>query len=229
MRPLAVPILMYHRIAEHGSAALAQWRTTPAALDAQLRLLRDAGFASVTLEELRGGALTRRPVLITFDDGYVDFAQAAAPLLRRHGFGAVVYAVTDLVGRTNAWDARFGETIALMDWPALRRLEADGFEVGSHSSRHAKLTTLSPDALAEDLAGSRRTLERELGHPVHAVSYPHGDHDARVLEAARAAGYTSGVTIVERAAELDDDPLALPRLEVRGDMTLDAFAALVGA
>jgi peptidoglycan/xylan/chitin deacetylase (PgdA/CDA1 family) len=229
-----VPILMYHRVAPDGMPATRRWRLHPDAFEAQLRHLRDRGYRSLTLEQWGIAAERRQPVparsvAITFDDGYADFAAYALPLLRRYGFGATLFVVSDLVGATNAWDERLGESIPLMDWPELAALQEEGIELGSHSSLHRSLVALSPDELAHDLCRSRLRFHEQVGRTVRSISYPFGHHDARVLSIAGACGFHHGVTVRPWHANHGEDLLRLPRIEVHGTDTLSDFARrLVG-
>jgi peptidoglycan/xylan/chitin deacetylase (PgdA/CDA1 family) len=227
-----LPILMYHRIARDGAAAMARYRTHPDLLDAQLGLLRELGFYSVTAEEWRTAMsgerkLTGRPILLTFDDGYADLFDEAVPLLEKHGFGATFYIVADLVGGSNEWDHDLGERLPLMDWDGVRDLARRGFEIGSHSTRHRPLPTLAPGEMVRDLARSKRVLEERLERPVDDVSYPYGLYDVAVEKYAGACGYTYGVTTEGRRAIWGDHLLELPRLEVRGETSLADFGDLL--
>jgi peptidoglycan/xylan/chitin deacetylase (PgdA/CDA1 family) len=184
----------------------------------------------VTFDQWRAASERRLPlpargVLLTFDDGYVDFREHALPLLRRHGFLATMFVVTELVGATNAWDTTIGDPVPLMDWEALAEIQDDGIEIGSHSSHHHPLVTLPLDELARDLCASRERLHERLGAPARTVCYPYGLHDTGVLSIARACGFDAGVTTNEWRASFGEDPLGLPRLEVCGTDSLADFAA----
>lgn len=227
-----LPILMYHRIAAEGSPRTQRWRLHPDELDRQLAYLREAGYYSVTFEQWRAAVNMRRPlpgkpIVLTFDDGYADFVEHAAPLLQRHGFRAVVYVVSELVGQSNVWDEALGEPLALMDWQTIGRLSAEGIDFGSHTARHRALVALDQEQLAADLARSKRLLGERLGHPVTSVSYPFGLHDATVVALAGACGYEYGVTTDEWPASWSDHLLRLPRLEVRGTDALEDFAKML--
>jgi peptidoglycan/xylan/chitin deacetylase (PgdA/CDA1 family) len=227
-----LPILMYHRIAADGAAATARYRTHPDRFAAQLELLRERGYYSITFEEWRTAMSgerkpTGRPILITLDDGYADLVDHAVPLLERFGFTATFYIVADLVGGSNEWDHDLGERLPLMGWAGIRDLAARGFEIGSHSTRHRALPTLGQAELVRDLVRSKRILEEQLGQGVSSVSYPFGLYDVAVESYAGACGYTYGVTTAGRRATWGDHLLELPRLEVRGDASLDDFAALL--
>jgi peptidoglycan/xylan/chitin deacetylase (PgdA/CDA1 family) len=220
---------MYHRIADEGPSALRRYRLSPAAFEEQLHWLREEGYRGVTLGEWRVACERRRPlpgrrVMLTFDDGYRDFAEQAWPLLERHGFPATVFVVTEAVGKTSAWDAARGDTAPLMDWDEIRALRSAGVEFGSHSCTHAALCGLPNDELVRELVRSRAVLEEQLGEPVSAIAYPYGDLDGAVAHLAGACGYSFGLTCDPRHAQLTERPLLLPRLEVRGDLTEQELA-----
>ena len=225
-----LPILMYHRIAGDGPAELAPFRVAPAAFEQQLAHLRSEGYRSVTLEEWRRACERRRPlpgrgVLITFDDGYRDFAQVAWPLLERHGFGATVFLVAGEIGGTGRWDSELGGDFPLLDWRQVRRLRSRGVEFGSHTVSHPSLTELTNADVTLECARSRALLEEGLAAPVSAIAYPYGDVDPAIARLAGACGYTFGLTTGPGLAGLTDALMLIPRIEVSGTDTLDDFAA----
>jgi peptidoglycan/xylan/chitin deacetylase (PgdA/CDA1 family)/GT2 family glycosyltransferase/predicted TPR repeat methyltransferase len=229
----ALPILMYHSVAPGGAPDFARYRVTPAAFEEQLRYLHEAGFRSVTLDEWRAARekwapLPMRAVMLTFDDGFRDFAEHAWPLLRRYGFGALVFLVTDHVGRTNAWDAAYGDPAPLLDWETVRRLRADGVEFGAHTATHRFLTACTPAEVVDEAARARATLCRELGEPPTAFAYPHGAEDPAVQHLVGATGYVYGLSCRPGRSRMTDPLLALSRIEVRGTDTLPEFIAKIG-
>ncbi len=229
-----LPILMYHRIAPLEAGGRARYRTSPEALDAQLRLLAARGFRCVSLDEWRKAMEARRPlpgrcVAITFDDGYRDFLEYAWPALQRHGFTATMYLPTDRVGQSNVWDRKSGDVSKLLTWDEIRQLRNEGVEFGSHSATHPNLASLSPTEIAREALRSRFALEEQLEAPVTSFAYPFGETDRVVQQIVGTCGYTYGLTCDERACSLSERPLALPRLEVRGGMSLRDFEALLPA
>lgn len=226
-----LPILMYHRIADSGSAELAPYRVTPAAFEAQIRYLSEQGFVGVSLEDwsqhvIYGSSLPRGAVAITFDDGYKDFAEHAWPVLERYGFQATVFLVADRIGGTNVWDQEeFGETLPLLDWREVRELQAAGVEFGSHTATHPWLPSLSWAAAARELRRSRKVLEDGLGAPVTSVAYPWGAFGKAVQFLAGASGYEVAVSTAPGICEARHSLLALPRIEIEGGDTLESFAA----
>lgn len=229
-----LPILMYHRIAPDGPEALARWRVTPEQFDAQLAHLRAAGFVPTTLMEWRLARAAAAPlpgqrVLITFDDGYVDFAEHAMPVLRRYGFGATVFLPTDLVGDCARWDAWNGDPAPLMDWDMIRTLHDEGIVFGSHSASHRRLIDLDAAEIVAEAERSRITLKRELGFWPDSIAYPFGAVDEVVARLLAACGYSHGLTTRHGKSGMDETDLSLSRVEVFGSDTLERFTATLGS
>jgi peptidoglycan/xylan/chitin deacetylase (PgdA/CDA1 family) len=219
---------MYHRIAPEGAAALARYRLTPDVFEAQLRYLRDAGYYSIELPEWRAAKVLKRPlpgraILLTFDDGYQDFATYAWPLLKQYGFTANVFLVAEAIGGTNHWDAAYGEVVPLMDWPDICRLRDEGVTFGAHSATHPPLTGLTSVEMVHEYTRSRAILEQELAVPVEAMSYPYGTTTAAVEHLAGACGYVYGLSCRFGPTSFNDSLLALPRFEVLSRDDLKAF------
>ena len=155
---------------------------------------------SQAVERLRLGQTSGDEVVVTFDDGFRNQLDNAAPLLAEHGFSACFFLVTDLLD-ANADQARAFSRDKLhlplpvepLDWDGASRLLELGHEIGSHTRSHPNLTALEPDALLDELASSREELSKRLGAVRH-VSAPYGDRarfSEAVADAARTAGYES--------------------------------------
>jgi peptidoglycan/xylan/chitin deacetylase (PgdA/CDA1 family) len=217
-------VLSYHAIADHrGDQLLRRYSVPPARFAAQLDALRSAGWtfvdADTLLDALAGRRrLPARALLLTFDDGYADFATVALPELAPRGIPAVVFVVTSMVGRTNEWDSRIGATpVALMDAQALRAVAAAGVEIGSHGLVHEPMTPLDADTVEAHARESAEALEG-LGLPrPRLFAYPYGqlpEAAAGASEALRRAGYSAAFTVEPGVACAAQDLFALPRLMV---------------
>ena len=227
-----LPILMYHRVAPEGSERLHEWRVTPDQFEQQLHYLRSAGYSSASFEQWHEAAERHRPlsgrrVLLTFDDGYEDFAEHAYPLLRQYELEATVFLVSKHVGGTNEWDRGYGETLPLMDWNAIRTLDGQGVDFGGHSATHPMLTGLGLDEVAREASRCRAELVEQLGHPVRAFAYPYGDSDPAVARMVGACGFEFAVTTAGFPASASLPMLSLPRINVPGTASFDAFVHLL--
>lgn len=190
--------------------------------------MRAAGFQSISFAQYvahRHGVaeLPPRAVLITFDDGYRSTLETAVPILRRHDFTATFFLVAGSLGGTNVWDSdEIQEPLLTPD--DARALDRLGFEIGSHTLTHARLTALSENALAWELSESKRVLENVVRKSVTALAYPWGEQSAVVQEATRDAGYDAAA-ILRRRTNYDITPLfELRRIGINDETTLARFA-----
>ena len=228
-----LPVLMYHRVAPSGSEELADWRVTPEEFEKQLAFLKEAGFQSVSLKDWRAWVDDKTPfprggIIITFDDGYVDFAEYAWPLLQKYGFSATVNLVADEIGKYNRWDEKeFGEQVPLLSWQEIRVLQAQGVEFGSHTSNHLKLDRISPFKAWRELKKSKWALEEGLNTTIDTVAYPFGLHNRLVHLLAALNGYDYAFTCQPGAVTTRHSMMAMPRIEIEGSYTLEDFIDLV--
>jgi peptidoglycan/xylan/chitin deacetylase (PgdA/CDA1 family) len=205
-------ILAFHAI-ESSSSVLAY-----SAEDLRVLIggLLDDGVAVVTLDELRRNpASSQHRVVLTFDDGFRSVHQNAVPVVREFGVPAVVYVVSEWVGKNNRWPGQPEsiETFDLMTWSQLGDCLEAGFEVGCHTANHVYLGRLEGDRWEEELGASRGRLEQELGQRVKHFSYPYGSLSG---EAVRQVGqrYETAVTTDLRYCEgYRERPHMLPRLD----------------
>ncbi len=196
-----VLVLCYHAVSETWRAALS---VTPDEFERQLSLLHRQGYMGVTVERALTDPPGRRVLAVTFDDAYRSVLELARPILESFGMVASVYAVTGWPGRPGpmSWpgiDQWIGgpheHELACMGWGELRELADGGWEVGSHTRSHPRLTDLDGASLDDELAASRADCERALGRPCESIAYPYGAVDERVVEAAGRAGYSFGLTL----------------------------------
>lgn len=228
-----VPILMYHQVSPQPVAAFAKYTVTPQAFAAQMTWLRLAGYTPITLDALLAYRRSdhrqpRRPVVITFDDGFQGCVEYAVPILQAKGFTAAFYLVAGLMGKTSAWlAAERGVTFPLMDWATARRLLAAGFQCGAHTLSHPRLANLDAATCHDELWTARRVLADQLGLEVRHLAYPFGSFNERVRTLAAETGYHSACSVEIGFSTPEDDPLALRRIPVNGqDSLLDFICRL---
>jgi peptidoglycan/xylan/chitin deacetylase (PgdA/CDA1 family) len=209
-----VPILMYHSVGSDSDPLT----VAPAELDAQLDFLQSAGFNTVSLREVidaqDGGKLPRNPVVLTFDDGYVDAATQVLPRLLQRGQKATFFVVSgfcalDPASRVTKWNRQF------LTWDEVRALRDAGMEIGSHTVSHVRLSPLSRGDLQAQVVDSRATIERYLGKRIEFFAYPYNDQSRWVRRAVEKAGYRGAVV----GARGNADAFTLQRLTMHRGIT----------
>ena len=223
-RGVRVPILMYHVMqAPPPGAPNRELFVSPERFAAQVAALRRAGFTGVTMDEVlagwrRGAPLPRRPIVVSFDDGYWSQYSNAAPVLRSVGWpGVLNLELNDLRGKGS------------LKPTTIRKLLANGWEIDSHTISHPDLTQVDDARLRHELVDSRRRLRRMFGVRADVFCYPAGRFDARVVAAVRAAGYAVATTELPGVATAQSDPFTLPRVRVSGSDTAGSVLARVRA
>ncbi len=221
LQPREIPILMYHKVLLEPSNSKHRIFVTVDTFKAHLSHIRKEGLTPINFKqyeawkkgELPQTWMPKRPIILTFDDGYLDNYTNAWPLLKQYGYTAVIYALGDPDLDHNKWDVEKGEPREpLMSIDQKREMANAGIEFGAHTMRHLDLTTVSAKALHYELNEAKSQLEHDLGHDVISFAYPYGSINPSVEHQTRKAGYKYAVVINEHAGiHLEDNPMAIFR------------------
>jgi peptidoglycan/xylan/chitin deacetylase (PgdA/CDA1 family) len=222
-----VPILMYHVIAAPPAGApYPGLYLSPKLFAQQIRYLHARGYHAVTLGAVwrywHGRArLPKRPVVLSFDDGYRSQYTVAARVLKRYAWpGVLNLAVVHL------HEGSYGVTVQEVD-----AMVAAGWEVDSHTVHHVDVTTLTAPRLRFEVSRSRAVLHRLFHQPVAFFCYPSGAYNATAIHAVRAAGYLGATTTNFGSASRGEGMYRLSRIRISGGETgaqLRADIASVG-
>lgn len=213
-----VPILEYHVLgAAPADAPYPDLYVTRPDFHRQMDWLEEHGYEAVTLEMVErawyhGGTLPAKPVVLSFDDGYRPQFTYALPELQRHGWPGVLNL------KAEGSDLYTSNVEAMID---------AGWELAAHTIHHLDLTPLDPAQLREEVAGSRRLLQREYHVPVKDFCYPSGRFDETVIAAVKTAGYTAATTEIPGEASRSH-PYELARFEILGSMGVGGIAEDLG-
>jgi peptidoglycan/xylan/chitin deacetylase (PgdA/CDA1 family) len=223
MRP--IPILLYHAVSDDPGPWIRDFAVTPRSFARQMDMLAQSGATTLTVSSLadalqRGSALPERPVLITFDDGFADFADEALPVLRARGLEATLYVTTGFPG------GRGPDGSAMLDRARLVEVSAS-VEIGAHTHTHPQLDALPLARADDEIRRSKAVLEDLLQDDVRSFAYPHGYSSRPVRALVRAAGYDSACAVRNAFSWAGDDRFALARLMIRSQTGLQQLARWV--
>jgi peptidoglycan/xylan/chitin deacetylase (PgdA/CDA1 family) len=226
-----VPVLLYHSVCTDPAPLMREWTTTPERFREHLAFLDARGFTTVTVSEyvdmLRFALpLPERLALVTFDDGFADFEQWAAPALADVGIASTIYISTAYVGGRSSWLGPDGEQ-PMLTWDAIERVAAMGVEIGAHAHHHLPLDELDDDGAEMEIGVSKKLLDRHLGRSVRSFAYPHGYHSRKIKAMVHRAGFDNACGVKEALSGPGDDEFALARIMLRGDVSVEQLDALM--
>ena len=215
LRTPKLTILYYHAVPEELAGAF----------EAQMAYLKRT--ANIVAADHTGPLASDRPnVAVTFDDAFRSVRQNALPALVRHGVTATIYAPTGYLGRAPGWrmETSGERDEVVMTGEEVAGLPAGLVAIGSHTVDHPHLTQLSPSEVATQFRESRAALEALLGRRVDTLAFPYGDHNADVIEQARAAGYRFVYTVAPQAIRSGEEQISRGRTSADPADSLHLFA-----
>lgn len=216
-----VPILTYHYIANNPNPkdkARDALSVPPDKFEAQMDYLAKNGYTPITLDTLYGifnkqTTVPGRPIVLTFDDGYIDFYSTAFPILRRFNFHAVEFIPTGLIGGSY-----------YMSWNQIKEIQSSGLvNFEAHTVNHVNLPSLSYNNALKQMVDSKNILQGQTGYPVNFIAYPYGTSNSSVQAAAKKAGFVGGLgTWFGKAS---GPGINMPRIKVSGFWSIKEFAS----
>lgn len=219
---MKVPILFYHKISHPcPKAKIEDLYVTPEDFHNQMRYLKWRGYESIHLYKLVKGInleekLPKRPIVLTFDDGYEDNYTYAFPILKKFGFTATIFLITKDIGGLSGWSDS-EETIKepLLSWDKIKEMSDYGIDFQSHTHTHPSLTELDEKRIKEELIVSKQTIEDELKKKVDFLCYPYGHFNSQIKQIVKETGYQGALTTKRGVVREGDDPYSLNRIGIK--------------
>jgi peptidoglycan/xylan/chitin deacetylase (PgdA/CDA1 family) len=213
-----VPILYYHRVAEGISP---KQGISPSIFKSQIAYLREKRYHSIGFENLtdrlrKGTPLPSRPVIFTFDDGYLDTYNSACPILKEAGFSATIFLVSGFIGSFTDWEGGQKNRAPLMTRENILTLSADGFDFGGHTRTHKKLVAISWEEARYEIEAGKKDLEEMIQKPIHSFAYPYGDFNDQIIALVKNCGFKAARTVHTGNTHQEKDLFRLACVKING-------------
>ena len=225
-----IPVLNYHAIDDTDNINSSQnVSVSLAAFKEQIAWLHSEGYRSLTNEALNNLLFHKRPVpgkhvLITFDDGYHSLYQHGLKILSQYGFTATLFLSTSFIGKTyEQSDFGFVNHDRQLTWDEIKELSANGWSIQSHGYNHIRMTHLDAAAVTNEVRLSKKIIEDNLGKPVDAFAFPYGIYNKGVIDALKAAGYTSAYSVHSGLLRPSAGKFSIPRIEINNSDTMESY------
>jgi len=224
-------VILYHRVSDHMrdtvTVGVEQFEWQMADLRKRCRIV---GIDDVVADRVRRSSL--RPIVaVTFDDGYRDNFEHAAPILMRHGVPAAFFVSTGLIETDRGFPhdlEKLGKAVPSMDWEQLVRLRRWGFTVGSHTETHINCVKADAGAVDREIRSSLRTLRQRLSSKDVIFAYPYGgrgDFNEHWRVRVQEAGYVGCLSAYGGCNKRAVDPFNVLRVGIGHNFRTWAFRA----
>ena len=212
-----VPILMYHEVSDAVQGSLDYLFVSTGSMRSQLQWLKDNGYQTIHFSDLTRLSEFRKPVILTFDDGYEGNYTNLYPLLKEFNMKATIFVVTDEVGLKDKMTAE-----------QLREISDSGLvSVQSHTKSHKRLNTLTDLQLIEECRESKMAIRRITGISPYVISYPEGRYNSQSI-AAVSSYYDFGILDRHGPWKTSQQTFYyVPRTVIPRSFTIKQFAAAV--
>lgn len=216
-----IKVLMYHRVLEQAPPEDTNWHYVLAdEFRKQLKMMDKLGYTPITFYDYHlyledKLTLPKKPIIITFDDGYLDTYDIAMPILLEFNMSAVIFALGNRNLKRAVWEERDRQDrCPLMTDEQLEIADSLGFEIGAHSMNHLDLTKTKDDELYAEIVKSKKEIENLLAKPVYTFAYPYGRINEKIRKMAVDAGYTFACGVYTGPYRFGDDLFDIRRLAI---------------
>lgn len=223
---LKVPILMYHYISEpppDSDVYRVDLSVAPNSFRQQMAYLKENGYTTIDFYDLSSAIvahseLPEKPILLTFDDGYIDNYEEAFPILQEFGYKGTFFVVTEFIDA-----GREG----YMTWEMIEEMAQAGQRIESHSRTHPDLSTKSRDGLIWEILGSQETLTAHIGYKPRYFCYPGGTYNDETIQILKELDFWGAVTTENGSWHGFNDRFEWRRVRMRYTTSIEEFARLV--
>lgn len=225
-RRIRVPILMYHYVSdppEDADEYRIDLSISPEMFRAQMDALYSGGYTPISLYYLDAALLTGvpmpdNPVVLTFDDGYVDHYVNVFPVLQQYNFTGTFFVIT---GTADAEDP------AHLSWAQVREMADAGMDMESHTKTHPDLRDRDYDFLVYELLGAIESLQAFTGRMPHMQAYPGGRYDDATLDVVNTLPVWRAVTTAPGVLHTSDNRLEMSRQRISSDTGVAGMLSLL--
>lgn len=218
-----IPVLMYHKIPNQEIESRHKIFVTKDAFQKHLQLIKWRGLQPITFADYLAYTkgerslkdAPKRPIILTFDDGYKDNYENLLPIMNEYGYKGVIFVLGNDTILYNYWDADKGEhRDDLMNVQELSAFVEVGWEIGAHSMTHPDLTQLGEQQAVEEITESKAVLESKTGRAVQVFAYPFGFYNERVKQLTQQADFAMAVATDKGGLHIEDDRFEIFRTSI---------------
>lgn len=213
-----IPILMYHSICNDDPNNSLMIPTEMFA--EQMEWLRENDFTAMSMDEvieaMNTGKVPKRPVLITFDDGYADNYINAFPELKNNNLKGTFFIISDTITEEGGY---------YMSTSMLKEMKEAGMEIENHTANHLELNNLSREDAIDSIKRGQEFLRSVIGSNGNYLCYPIGRYSDETIEIQKELGIKAALTTQGGISSIADGKYELKRIRI-SPMNIENFAGI---
>lgn len=214
----SVPVLMYHGVNDY-AWTMPSLFVTPAALEEQIQYLLDNGWEPIWFEDLEHVDQYEKPIMLTFDDGYLCNHDILLPILEKYQVKATCFIITDFLDHGNEYRNRE----EYLTWDMVREMDESGLiSIQSHTANHLNLTELAPSTQEREFLEAERDIVRQIGKEPFVLSYPEGGQTQASCDLVNEI-YRFAVKMTGPIYVTGEDPTMIYRIFIERGMGMERF------
>lgn len=215
-----IPILLYHDLQPEYEPHRAVITVTPERFDEHILALLNNGYTPVSFEDVHNASLgiytlPEKPVIVSFDDGYLTNYTYAFPIIQKYGIKSTIFVITKTVGQAGGDHPHF-------TWEQAKIMQKSGLvSIQSHTFSHNDMQTLDAFQIEREIRLSKYMIEKNLGTPCDMLAFPFGSCNQNIVDSAKRAGYKVVAQVGETGKNTVEDVKTEPlvRVTVYGSWT----------
>jgi peptidoglycan/xylan/chitin deacetylase (PgdA/CDA1 family) len=233
-RILKIKVLMYHRVLLEKPEKESRWHyVTVSEFRKQMNMIDKLGYTPITFSDYQlsiEGKLTlpSKPIILSFDDGYLDTFENAIPILLELNMRAVIFVMGNRNLKSARWDElNDSESCPLMSDEQIKKVQKFGFEIGAHSLNHQALTDLSERNIVFEVTRAKEAIEEVIESSIQTFSYPYGSVNERVKKIVSESGFLFACGVYSGSAKFSQSMMDFRRLAVNQDTSWLKFSVIL--
>ena len=226
LRRIHIPILMYHYISElppDADAVRTNLTLHPDIFRQHIEYLAESGYNTISLYDVDsaleyGTPLPTNPVVLTFDDGYIDAYTQVFPVLQAHNMVGTFFIITQFADNNLQ---------GYMNWEQINEMARAGMNMEGHTKTHPSLIERDFDFLVFEVMGSLESLYAHTGDSSEMLAYPVGRYDDNTLRFMESTSIERAVTTQIGAFHTTDNRYEMMRLRITNETEVSGLNFLL--
>lgn len=179
-----IPILVYHLVSDNIFTKNTDLFVKPTEFENQLKWIIKNEYTPIFADTLSEGKNYDKPIVITFDDGYIDNYEVVFQLIKKYKIKITIFVITKMINTENHLTS-----------DQITEMVASGLvSIQSHTVSHKYLTKLASEELTTELEKSKDELHKLTGNYPTVIAYPYGDINSEAIESVKkyySLGYST--------------------------------------